>query len=204
MKAAFILCISSFCLSQFSLAGEVNLPKGATAVGILPVYKQGKVVAHDERNPFGTVVSEVEEVEATGVEAAKISAILESLPLSGVSRDLSGQVRTVLLGDVRLEAGALVPQLIEGQTDELVVESMTETEIVIGWRLEAGRKVGQPRVLRRKIDLEPKVMVMLPGQVLSAAGSQKSERKSVVIVPGRSAAPPNRMVPISGLPPAAQ
>jgi hypothetical protein len=205
MKVRFIsLVITGWCLgfAGFALAGEPPVaPAATTPIGILPAFKRGQVVDIGERNPFGTVVEEVPETVATGAEAAKLSAILESLPVSGVSKDAQGRVRAVLLGDLRLEAGALVPQMVEGQTDELIVELLSETEIVIAWRSEAGRKVAQPRLLRRKIDLDPRVQVLLPGQITFTTGAQKANRKAVVIVPGRSARLPEGIVPTSGLPP---
>jgi hypothetical protein len=196
----FILWLLGF--AAITLAGDrPDAPAATTPIGILPAFKRGQVVDAGERNPFGTVVEEVPETVATGAEAAKLSAILESLPVSGVSKDAEGKVRAVLLGDVRLEAGALVPQMVEGQTDELFVELLSETEIVIAWRTEAGRKVAQPRLLRRKIDLDPRVQVLLPGQITSTTGAQKANRKAVVIVPGRSGRLPDGIVPTSGLPP---
>jgi hypothetical protein len=94
----------------------------------------------------------------------------------------------------------MVPQLVEGQTDQLVVQSLTATEIVIAWRMEAGRKVSEPRLLRRKIDLEPKVQVMLPGQIGMTKGPGASQRKAVMIAPGRKDSTPPGILPTAGLP----
>ncbi len=179
--------------AQSGVATEVS------KIGILPGSKKGVLVQPGERNPYAVAAAPKEEVVATGVEGARLAAILEALPVSGLTRDQDGRVRAVLLGDLRLESGAPVPQLLEGQTDELIVQSLSAEEVVIAWRLEAGRVVTQPRVLRRKIDLSPKVEIYLPGQRGAEAGGSEGPRKSAVIVRGKSRASA-AIVPTSGLP----
>ncbi len=195
----FIVAIPAF-------TGAAPAPEnasGVSSVGILPGFKKGLLVQPGERNPYGVFAAPKQEV-ATGVEGARLAAILESLPVSGLTRGQDGKVRALLLGDVRLERGAVVPQLLEGQTDELVVQSLTDEEVVIAWRMEAGRVVTQPRVLRRKIDLTPKVQIYLPGQSAGAEAIESVNRKkSAVVIRGKAKAP-GAIVPTSGLPPANQ
>jgi len=189
-------------LSAFAGPGAHSAPSHSSPIGILPAFKHGVEVDPEERNPFGALAEAKAETISTGAEAAKITAILETLPVSGLSRSQSGEVRCVLLGDLRLEAGAVVPQLVEGQTDELFVQSISADEVVIVWRLEAGHTPAQARILRRKIDVEPKVEMILPGQLRSTDATQSALRKSVVVIRGKSGAVPSSIVPTSGLPPA--
>jgi hypothetical protein len=174
----------------------------ASQVGILPDFKKGVVVSTEERNPYAVLAAPKQQAVATGVEGAKLTAILEALPVSGVAKDKNGKVTAVLLGDLRLEGGAPVPHLLEGQTDELVVQSVNAEEVVIAWRLEAGRTVSQPRVLRKKIDLSPKVEALLPGQIGLESTKNAGSRKSSVLVRGKTPLP-SKIVPTSGLPEAA-
>lgn len=171
----------------------------AADVGILPTYKKGVLVEQEERNPYAVLVAPKQQVVATGVEGAKLTAILEALPVSGVAKGAEGKVSAVLLGDLRLEEGQVVPHLLEGQTDELVVQTISPDEVVIAWRLEAGRSVSQPRVLRKKIDLSPKVQTYLPGQIGLEATKNAGARKATVMVKGKSVVP-EKIVPTSGLP----
>lgn len=197
---------SPISLAALAVVAALILPvrseeAGQTAadVGILPTYKKGVLVEQDERNPYAVLAAPKQQVVATGVEGAKLTAILEALPVSGVAKGAEGKVNAILLGDLRLEEGQAVPHLLEGQTDELVVQMISPDEVVIAWRLEAGRSVSQPRVLRKKIDLSPRVQAYLPGQIGLEATKNAGTRKSTVIVKGKSVVP-EKIVPTSGLP----
>lgn len=199
MKALYVCLVLLFPVALFASPPSSRVSE-VSSIGIMPGFKKGLQVQPGERNPYGVVAVPKQEVVATGVEGARLTAILESLPVSGLTRGQDGKVRALLLGDLRLEQGAIVPQLLEGQTDELVVKSLTDEEVVIAWRLEAGRLVTTPRVLRRKIDLSPKVEIYLPGQSGGGATDAAARKKSAVMVRERSRVPP-AIVPTSGLPP---
>jgi hypothetical protein len=166
--------------------------------GILPGFKQGIRVEKGERNPFGVIQVEKPEVASRG-EAAKLTEILRSLPLAGLSRNADGSVRSVLLGDLRLVAGQVLPQLVDGQTDELVVQSVSEREVVVAWTKEAGRQVTDSRKLNLALDGDPKVEVILPGQRRPGTAPD-APRRSVMLTPRFPRPDASSMLPTAGVP----
>ncbi len=138
---------------------------GVTSSGILPDFKQAVRVEVDDRNPYKDRVEEVKNVVDAESEAARIIRILENLSVRGISRNPSGEVRRVLFGDIALALGADLPQLLEGQTDEIFVSRVSDREVELTWRAEAGKKIEDGRRHIIEIDLDPKVEVVLPGQI---------------------------------------
>jgi len=183
-------------LGALGAAEQGEQPGGG--IGILPDQKRGLEVDPQERNPFGVVVVEKKEALTRG-EAGKLTEILRGLPFSGLSRNGQGEVRSVLLGDLRLVEGEIVPQLVEGQTDELMVQSVSEDEVVVVWSKEAGRQVAEARKLNLPLDGGPKVEVRLPGQ-RKGAGTAAAARKSVMITPPSRRLDPAKMLPTAGVP----
>ncbi len=174
-------------------------PSLVTPVGILPGYKTGLSVEKEERNPFGVIVERAPVVEKQG-EAAKLTQILEKLPFAGLSRGEDGDVRSVLLGDIRFVRGQRLPPVMESQTDELVVESVSGEEVVVAWTKEAGREVSDKRQLTLRFDSRPRVQVMLPGQGWESGTKIKTTRKTVFVTPGGALFKPEEILPTAGLP----
>lgn len=135
-----------------------------TAIGILPGFKRGESVPEDERNPYANRVLKKEKPAENGSEAAKIIQVLESLRMRGQVRDESGKVKTVLLGDLALAEGRILPQLLPAQVDEIYVSKVTNEEVEIAWRTDSGKVVPDGRRVALKLDGRPKVEVILPGQ----------------------------------------
>lgn len=153
-------------------AGKARTAEAAPAAplpsipdGILPEFKRGVKLPLEERNPYANRVVEKEKPAESGSEAAKILKILEKLQVRGIVRDLDGKVRTVLLGDLALTEGRNVPQLLVSQVDQIFVSKVTNKEIEITWRTDAGKVTTDGRHVVLKLDDRPKVEIVLPGQV---------------------------------------
>lgn len=134
-------------------------------IGILPSSKRGSRIDVAERNPYAARTVEKTRGEDATSEASQIIRILEGLRIRGLSRDRNGNIRTVLYGDLRLTQGTMLPQLLPNQNDELIVSSVTNEEIELAWLNEAGNREADGRKLLIAIELEPKVQIVLPGQV---------------------------------------
>lgn len=72
------------------------------------------------------------------VDRDRIQAVLNSLEIRGISKGNRGA--KVLLGDVILEEGKLVPQLIEEQVEDLRCTKITDRLIELTWADEEGHE----------------------------------------------------------------
>lgn len=133
-------------------------------IGILPDFKRGEKLPLDERNPYANRVMEKEKPAESGSEAAKIIKLLEKLQVRGVTRDAKGNVRTVLLGDLALTEGRELPQLLVSQVDQIYVSKVTNKEVELTWRTDAGKPTAEGRHVSLPLDERPKVEIVLPGQ----------------------------------------
>tara|TARA_R110002096_G_scaffold114770_4_gene248794 strand:+ start:6566 stop:7159 length:594 start_codon:yes stop_codon:yes gene_type:complete len=167
MKALKIhlLLLSCFVLPVLGDDTPVGGSDGVQEIGILPSSKRGTRVDVAERNPYAARTVEKLGPEDATSEASQIIQILEGLRVRGLSRDRNGNVRTVLYGDLRLTEGAMVPQLLPDQNDELIVSSLTNEEVELAWLSEGGNREADGRKILIAIELEPKVQIVLPGQV---------------------------------------
>ena len=143
---------------------------GAEKIGLMPYQKTPVEVGVKERNPFANRAPKAKEKpeELENKEEDRIRVVLSELPIGGVSRGKHGL--HVLIGDMKLERGAVVPQLLPDQTAQLMVSLITEEKIEFAWLEKTG---GNARRLVLPIDIEPKVGFVLHGQV-GKAGDQRS------------------------------
>jgi len=172
--------------SQNAAPGEEGIAakeRFVTSIGILPGFKQGADVSPTERNPYADRVEDHNAVADRESEAARIIQVLESLRVRGVVRDPSGNVRSVLLGDIALKQGRELPQLLPSQVDQLVVSKVSNKEVEITWKTEAGKPVPDGRRLAFELDDRPRVEVILPGQ---PEVSEEAKQRALLIA-GRSA-----------------
>ncbi|HSI62838.1 MAG TPA: hypothetical protein VLE43_06955 [Candidatus Saccharimonadia bacterium] len=127
-----------------------------------PNDKTSEVVREMDRNPFGRSDAELQAQTQKGSnEENQIRDLLAKLRVVGVSPGANGL--RVMLGDMVLEAGQLVPQVLAEQTISLRVASITSEAINLVW-VEAKPSGLPPRALTIPVDLRPYVRVQLKGQ----------------------------------------
>ena len=160
MKNKFII---AGLLVAFSSGAPAQTPSAITAdetavttpsaeiesIGLLPKQKKAAQVSADEFNPFAIVLdetAEIEEFEDVSAQEQKIRGVFKTLGVSGVTK--SGTGYKVLIGDMILREGQIVPFVIPDQTEELEVLSINEDEMVIGWMEEKATSKNS----RRKAD----------------------------------------------------
>lgn len=68
----------------------------------------------------------------------EVRKALERLPLVGEKHGANGQVTKVMLGDMILQAGAVVPPLFVNQTGNLRVKAIAKDHITFTWK-ESGK-----------------------------------------------------------------
>lgn len=140
-----------------------------------PEEKRPLVLKESERNPYAkrNPQQEGEREETTNGEELKIRERLGELSVTGRSEGPNGL--RVLLGDIILEEGRVLPQLIEDQSESLRVVELNEDTVVLGWLdLESGELTG--KTMQVSYDLAPKVSYALHGQTAGESGEEPVQR----------------------------
>lgn len=123
---------------------------------ILPEEKNPELVKPNEQSPFGGLIDDKSKETVSG-EEAKVGDLLRSLPVVGKSSR-----NIVLLGDIILRRGELVPAIIPNQTVQLAVKDISPEKIELVW-IEKKPTGLNPRTLTILTDVSPQVMQRLPG-----------------------------------------
>lgn len=127
-----------------------------------PNDKTSEVVREMDRNPFGRSDAEKQVQNQKGTnEENQVRDVLTKLRVVGVAPGHNGL--RVMLGDMVLEAGQLVPQVLPEQTISLRVASISHDAINLIW-VEANPTGLPPRTLTIPVDIRPSVRVRLMGQ----------------------------------------
>ena len=178
-KRIFYITVISFALllPQYSEGDE---SKDNGSFGVLPSQKKQQLMVFilddKDRNPFVIAKEEnkIDEGVSSHSEETKIRSILESLKVNGISRGDNGY--KVQLGGLILKPGRLLPRIIEGQSDDLMVKNISPTNIEITW--VGDEEADKPRVMLIPVDLDPKVGVVLP---LNAKNNESAGSRLVYI-----------------------
>ncbi len=128
-----------------------------------PSEKRPLLLKESERNPYArrSVHRETENQRGENVEELQIREQLSNLSVTGSSYGQNGL--RILLGDIILEKGRVVPQLIPDQTEHLQVIRVTKENILLGWLdIETHELTG--KTVQISYDLSPSVSYALQGQ----------------------------------------
>lgn len=132
-------------------------------IEMIPQQKRGLLIEGGERNPYAKRAPEEEKdlTENESDEESQIRAKLTSLKVTGRSQGPKGL--RLLLGDIIVEAGRQLPQLLLTQVENLKVIEVTPEAIVLGW---IDNKTGEltGKGLQVLYDLNPNVTYALHGQ----------------------------------------
>jgi len=172
--SAALLAVSCPVFAESEPGVSPPAPGAATrkrAISIMPDDKMAVAMKPEERNPFARRNPDVDLITQDAnqeTEADLIRDILMALPVTGRSYGPKGL--RVLAGEIVFERGKLVDQVIENQSENLIVENVKDNSIDLAWiDLDTGKLTGKRLML--PYDLSPKVRFMLKGQGLSDAGN---------------------------------
>lgn len=165
------------------MPGGTAMPQPAPAatfvvgrmIRMRPEEKRPLVLKLSERNPYAKrgAQQEAPGEEGTNVEELKIRQLLTQLSVTGRSQGPNGL--RVLLGDIILEQGTILPQLIEDQSENLSVVDLNEDTVVLGWLdIETGELTG--KTMQVAYDLAPKVSYALHGRTADEAEGEPAQR----------------------------
>lgn len=133
------------------------------AIEMRPDEKRPLLLKENERNPYAKrPVEEVETAEEqSNSEELRIREKLGNLRVTGRSRGRNGL--RILLGDIILEEGRSLPQLLEDQSESIRVIELTEDTVVLGW-LDSNTGELNGKTAQVAYDLSPRVGYALQGQ----------------------------------------
>jgi len=129
---------------------------------VLPEEKTPENVKPEERNPFESENDALNRQAPGDSEENRVRDRLLKLPVVGTKRMLDGRMR-VLLGDIILETGCVLPPVLPEQRVELKVKNITAQYIELAWQEK--RLTGlPPKLMIIPINIAPQVRYQMLGQ----------------------------------------
>ena len=156
-------------------------------IEMTPDQKRPLLLKSEERNPYARRSPDKQELNDQGdnAEEMEIRERLSSLSVSGQSHGQRGL--RVLLGDIIVEQGRILPKILEDQTEDLQVIEVSEDAVVLGWLdIETGELTG--KTMQMAYDLSPTVTYALHGQertITEEGSTQMAERRMGVLYIGQ-------------------
>lgn len=145
-----------------------------------PDEKRPLILKESERNPYAKRSADKEAVGEEGVNAEELEIRKRLSSLSITGRSLGRNGLRVLLGDIILEHGRILPQLLEDQSENLKVVELNENTVVLGWLdIETNELTG--KTMQVSYDLSAKVGYALHGQDPAADNGEVVARRMGVL-----------------------
>ncbi len=147
-------------------------------IGMRPDEKRPLILKASERNPYAKRSAEKEATGEEGINAEELQIRNRLSSLTVTGRSLGPNGLRVLLGDIILEQGRLLPQLLEEQSESLQVVELNENTVILGWLdIETNELTG--KTMQVAYDLSAKVGYALHGQ---GTGQDASGETGEVVV----------------------
>ncbi len=181
---AIALSLLFILTASFAGAQTPAVPAGGAAapqrqiirqIQIQPESKRPLSLKVTERNPYARRTEDQNPVTEIGAdsEEARIRKVLQGLAVSGSSRGPNGDLK-LQMGDITLQNGRVLPQLLENQTENLRVTEITKNTITFGWMdVETSELTG--KTMQIGYDLTPKITYQLSGQNTASADDSKKK-----------------------------
>ncbi|MBB5031152.1 hypothetical protein [Prosthecobacter vanneervenii] len=148
---------------------------------VLPDEKTPETVKPEEHNPFESENEALSRQNTGDTEENRVRDRLLKLPVVGIKRMEDGRMR-VLLGDIILETGRVVPPVLPGQLVELRVKNITAEHIELAWTEK--RMTGlPPKLMLIPINISPQVRYIMHGQTEEEAKKSRSVNAKMSLPP---------------------
>ncbi len=177
---------------------------------VLPEEKTPENVKPEEHNPFESETEALSRKSTGDTEENRVRDKLLKLPVVGTKRMADGRMR-VLLGDIILETGRVVPPVLPDQMVELRVKNITSQYIELAWQEK--RLTGlPPKLMTIPINIAPQVRYQMFGQTDAESKESKGPnakmdmplRDPSASPPGPPQSSPPSMLSAEPAPPRAQ
>lgn len=129
---------------------------------VLPDEKTPENVKPEEHNPFESETEAQNRLSPGDTEENRVRDRLLKLPVVGTKRMADGGMR-VLLGNIILETGKVVPPVIPDQQVELKVKNITTEYIELAWQEKRATGL-PPKLMVIPINISPRVRYQMLGQ----------------------------------------
>lgn len=163
--AALVLAMSFAPLACF--AQEAPPVEGEEKEGrvqyqlVLPDEKTPERVKPEENNPFESAMEANARNAPEDTEENRVRDVLARLPVVGASLRPDGKMK-VMLGDLMLEPGIVVPPVFQDQQVQLNVRNITPQFIELAWQEKEATGL-PPKVMLIPINISPEVKYKLFG-----------------------------------------
>ncbi len=162
---------------------------------VLPEEKTPENVKPEEHNPFESENEVINRQSPGDTEENRVRDKLLKLPVVGTKRMADGRMR-VLLGDIILETGCIVPPVLPEQMVELKVKNITAESIELAWQEK--RLTGlPPKLMTIPINIAPQIRYQMFGQTDAEAKEIKGPNATMELPLRDPAASPKVLPPSS-------
>lgn len=148
--------------AQEALPEEGEAGKRVQYQLVLPEEKTPENVKPEENNPFESESETQSRLAPGDTEENRVRDKLLKLQVVGTVRLPDGRM-SVLLGNIKLEAGKAVPPVLPDQRVELKVKNITTEYIELAWQEKRATGL-PPKLMVIPINISPKVRYQMLGQ----------------------------------------
>ncbi len=173
MKIGFLIASSSLFLTALVYGQETTELVSRLPELPLPSGRQSVIVESGERNPFG--IREVTTTTDFGIvqgetEESRLRSAIARFSVNGTTVSAYG-TPSVILGPLTISEGSELPQLLPSQFERVVVNKISDGEIIFGFLERDGTSAR--RSFSVQYSLTPKVRFALPTDVMDSAGGTR-------------------------------
>ena len=168
---------------------------------VLPDEKTPERVKPEENNPFESAIEAASRNAPEDTEENRVRDVLARLPVVGASIRPDGKMK-VMLGDIMLQPGQVVPQVFADQQVRLTVRNITMQNIELAWQEKEATGL-PPKVMLIAINMSPEIKYKLlggQGQTGRISRSGSMQQNSAAPQPLASQPVPDRQAPPSAAP----
>lgn len=207
--AALVLAMSFAPLASFAQEAAPP-PEGEEKEGrvqyqlVLPDEKTPERVKPEENNPFESAMEANARNAPEDTEENRVRDVLARLPVVGASLRPDGKMK-VMLGDLMLEPGIIVPPVFQDQQVQLNVRNITPQFIELAWQEKEATGL-PPKVMLIPINISPEVKYKLfggqgaTGKIMRGGGMIIKNGQPMAAKPVNTAPIPDRQAPPSSSP----
>ncbi|MBK8040698.1 MAG: hypothetical protein IPK22_26735 [Verrucomicrobiaceae bacterium] len=168
---------------------------------VLPDEKTPERVKPEENNPFESAIEAASRNAPEDTEENRVRDVLARLPVVGASIRPDGKMK-VMLGDIMLQPGQVVPQVFADQQVRLTVKNITMQNIELAWEEKEATGL-PPKVMLIAINMSPEIKYKLlggQGQTGRITRPDSIQKNSTAPQPLASQPVPDRQAPPSSAP----
>ncbi|MDF1812558.1 MAG: hypothetical protein P1V20_10095 [Verrucomicrobiales bacterium] len=184
MKKTLFTLLAVTLVAPLAGADNTHDLVGKRSIEMRPAEKRFLTLKPAERNPYAKRAPEEDanKDQVQNTEELAIRQKLGALTVTGSSRSYNGL--RLLLGDILIERGKVLPQLIRNQTQHLKVTDVTPEKIVLGWLdVESGELTGKTMPIF--YDVKPVVRYVLQGQTGAVSVGGVDQLEMGILKPNR-------------------